>query len=517
MAAKTPTALYKEAQALEESGDIRGAIKLYKSFLSKFRTHPNALKMRIRTAQLCVMTAQHEEAVKLIENCGGLGERNLLMMYTLAQANAYLGKLEEAQSALEKVLDVDPDYPPGIARLSTILQYEGRSDEALEVLNKAMDRGVDAWDLDHTLGELAKKAGRVDEAVDRIERRLATDTTLKNTPRIELEFMLASLKESQKDYRGAWEAATRGNSLKTTSGLGGYTLEKGKKLVINMDKHRQRLETVKSIYNPEFLRSLEPTEAGPESRHQSLMISGMPRSGTTLLEQILSAHPDAESAAEATCLYRIAVELKLFPDPVDRMITRSSINKRSKFGQRLLDELRVITKGSEYTVDKNPGNDEMIGLLAAIAPGSKMILTRRDPRDVALSCYFRNFASGHEWTTTFGTIAEMCEMRQELHEYWLDVIPQHAPWIGLTVGDYQKIVENPESETRRIVEFAGLSWDDACLNFSKRKRIIPTLQPHQAAQGVYKGSLAKWAPYAEFMGDALDHLNRICERFDYQV
>ncbi len=518
MAPKKPQSYLAEAQALEQSGDVAGAVKLYKSFISKHRTHPNALKVRIRTAQLCVMQGAHDEAIKLIEHSGGAGQNNLIMMYTLAQACAYAGRLKDAHAALELTLKIDPDYPPAIARLATIMQYEGLKDESLAVIDDAYARGIDAWDIDHTLGELAPRAGRVDEAADRIQRRL-TDSKIKGAARIELEYMFSSLLERQKKHTEAWESAARANALKTEGGMGGYAIKGAKQLKTNtnINKYKERVLNTMEIFDVETLKSLEPTDSGPDSRPQILMISGMPRSGTTLLEQILSAHPQSESAGEAPSLMKAAADLKMRPNPSLQSLKKLSIMKRSKAGKQILDELQDLSKSTDYVVDKHPSNDEHIGLLAAIAPDARMIITRRDPRDIALSCFFRNFALGHGWTNSFESIVDMLEIRLQMHDHWLKVIPEGAPWLKICVGDYEEIVKDSENQSRKLVEFAGLPWDDACLNFSDRKRIVPTLQPHQASQGVYSGSLAKWVPYAECMGKSLDRLNAICERHGYPV
>ncbi|MGJ8637523.1 MAG: tetratricopeptide repeat-containing sulfotransferase family protein [Phycisphaerales bacterium] len=510
--------LLEQAKQLETKDDIPGAIKLYRSYLSKNRSHPNAMSVRVRAAQLCVMRGKHDEAIKLIENAGLAGRESLILMYTLAQASAYSGRLDEAHKALERTLEIDPDYPSAIARLATIMQYEGLADDAVKVLDDANKRGIDTWDIDQTFGELAPKSGRIDEAVDRLQKRLA-DSTLKLTPRITMLNTLASLLEKQEDYKGAWEAADQSNRLNTGEGYGGYALKgiKNNKNSTDLTRFKARIRKVMEIFTVDFLRTFEPTDKGPELRPEILMISGMPRSGTTLLEQILSSHPESESAGEASFLVNAAAELKMYPNPSAQIMERLSINKRNKIGETILQGLQEISGSSRYVVDKHPSNDEHIGLLSAVAPGSKMILTRRDPRDIAMSCFFRNFALGHGWTNKFDAIVDMLEIRLEMHDYWLEVIPEGAPWIDLMVGDYQAIVENPEVESRKLVEFSGMSWDDACLNFSKRKRIVPTLQPHQAAQGVYKGSLAKWVPYSEFMGPSLDRLNAICEKHGYAV
>lgn len=518
MPPKKKTNPLEEAKQLEQKDDILGAIKVYRSYLSKNRTHPNAMKVRIRAAQLCVMRGMHDDAIKLVENAGLAGRDNRLLMYTLAQASAYAGRLEEAHEALERTLEIDPDFPSAIARLATIMQYEGLSEDAVKVLDDAQKRGIESWDIDHTFGDLAPKTGRVDEAIDRLKKRLE-DSSIKGTPRIVMLNTLASLLEKQKDYQGAWDAADMSNKLNTGEGYGGYSLKgaQNNKNSTDLTRFTNRLRKIMEIFTVDFLKTFEPTDNGPEPRPEILMISGMPRSGTTLLEQILSSHPESESAGEASFLIKAAADLKMYPNPSKQVMERISEKMRNKIGLKVLEELQESSGSDRYVVDKHPSNDEHIGLLCAVAPGAKMIITRRDPRDIAMSCFFRNFALGHGWTNKFDSIVDMIEIRLQMHDHWLEVIPQGAPWLDLMVGDYQRIVENPEVETRKIVEFSGMTWDDACLNFSKRKRIVPTLQPHQAAQGIYKGSVAKWMPYSEFMGPSLDRLNAICEKHGYPV
>ncbi len=510
--------LLRQAKAYEASGDLENEIKAYKSFLSRHRSHPKADEIRTRAAQLLVMLGRHDQAIELIES-GGIGAReNLRLMYTLAQASAFNGDLDRSLEALGRALEIDPDYAPAIARCATIYLYTGRRDEARAIIDDAIGRGVDAWDIDHALGELAPKSGRVDQAIERISARLETQT-IKNVARVELEMKLAEMLEIRGDYKGALEAAGRANKLKGASGLGGYTLKgaQAHNPKVMVDRYKERIGELLAMFNPETLASLAPGEKGPERREEMIFITGMPRSGTTLLEQILSSHPSAETAGEAQTLILKATELGFYPDPAASGIGRLSVSKRTRAGLGVLEGLREIAgRETAYVVDKHPGNDEHVGLLCAIAPGSKVIITRRDPRDIALSCFFRNFAVGHEWTTRMDTIVDMLETRLMMHDYWMGVIPEHAPWVPITVGEYETIVANPESEARRLVAHAGLEWDDRCLEFSKRRRIVPTLNPHQAAQGVYTGSVKKWHKYAEVMDPKqLDRLHEIAERHGF--
>ncbi len=200
-------------------------------------------------------------------------------------------------------------------------------------------------------------------------------------------------------------------------------------------------------------------------------------------------------------------------------MARLTAQKRSREGRALRETMRTLARvgdGREAViVDKTPFNDRRIGVLAAIGPGAKVVLTRRDPRDIALSCFFRNFAGGMEWSADMGWITEMISQRMELHEHLLEVIPQHAPWLSITEARYEDLVCNPEDEARRLVDFMGLEWDPACLRFSDRKRMLPTLDPMQTGQGVYTGSLARWKRFEPVVGGALDGLHELAERLGY--
>lgn len=510
--------LLRKAKELEAKGDVDGEIKAYKSFLSRNRSHPKADQIRTRAAQLMVMLGRHDQAIDLI-SMGGIGaQKDLQLMFTLAQAHAYSGNMEGSLEALGRALEINPDFAPAIARCATVYMYTGKRDEAQAIIEAAIDRGVDGWDIDHALGEIAPRSGRIDEAIERITKRLG-DQTLKTTARVELEIKLAEMLEIRGDYKGAYEAAERANKQKGVSGLGGYVLKgaKAHNPKVMVDRYKERIGQLMALFSPETLRSLEPDDKGPERREEMIFISGMPRSGTTLLEQILSSHSEAETAGEAQALIWEATRLKFYPSPDESRIGQLSANKRTKSGLKVLEDLRHIAGADvPYVVDKHPGNDEHVGLLSAIAPGCKIIITRRDPRDIALSCFFRNFAVGHEWTTRFDTIVDMLETRLRMHDYWMSVIPEHAPWVPITIGEYETIVANPESEAKRLVAHAGLGWEDSCLEFSKRKRIVPTLNPHQAAQGVYTGSVKKWHKYAEVMDPKqLDRLHEIAERHGF--
>lgn len=500
MGARTATQILRDAEARLSSGDAAGALGLYKRFLSLHRSHPKALNVRIRAAKLCVLSGDFDGAEELIVRAGDRARSDLGSVYTLAQARIYAGRLGPAREALERCLELDPDHGPSLARMSVVLQSEGRADEAMGLIGSAIARGVDAWDLDQAFAELAQRCGREGEAIDRIRSRLDGGGLPDGAAR-ELLFTLARLLEKTGDFASAWDAVTSAN--------------RGPGPAFDASAYESGIRRVVSVWTPELLASLEPGDAGPEAREGLVFVVGLPRSGTTLVEQILAAHPDAAGSGEPDLVRAVGEKIGLTPDADAAAVGRVSASRRSRAGRDLLAGERRLVGGDGVVVDKQPENDRWLGVLAAIAPGAKAVLMRRDPRDTAVSCLFRNFVGAHAWAGDPGATARVIAARLDLHAHWARTLPEHAPWLGLCVAEYERVVSDPETESRRLVASAGLGWDDACLRFGENRRVMPTLEPAQTGRGVYTGSVARWERYAPFMGDAMDVLNEAAECHGY--
>tara|TARA_R110000782_G_scaffold13976_24_gene41099 strand:- start:23424 stop:24932 length:1509 start_codon:yes stop_codon:yes gene_type:complete len=500
MAASNPAALLKDADEAIARNDPREAIRIYKTFLSQHRSHPRVLRVRSRVVTLYTRLGEYDEAVAVGERAGAGVEKDIDLLYAIAQANMYGGRLRQATETLERCLAVDPDHAASIARMAVVLMSQKRADEALKTVEAAWARGIETWDLDHVFAQLAPGAARVGEAIDRLRVRV-DEPGLTPAARSGVSMALATLLEKEGDYAGSWAAAVRANRIVRT----GW----------NADLHRQGLDETIAAYSADAFDAMAPIMESVEPRDRLVFVVGMPRSGTTLIDQVLSAHPGAESVGESRCLELAAASVRLeTPDP--RVLARLTGAKRSAAGAALRASMGAITGTDGVLIDKTPFNDRRVGALASFAPGARIIITRRDPRDTALSCFFRNFASGMEWSADMGWITEIIRERMRLHAHWLGVLPAHAPWVSVTQARYESLVSEAEPQARRLVEFAGLPWDDACLRFSERKRMLPTLEPGQAGQGVYTGSVARWRRFEPHAEGAFDALHAIAEELGYE-
>jgi hypothetical protein len=501
MAPSNPSVLLKQADEAIAQNNPREAIKIYKSFLSKHRAHPRALKVRSRIVTLYTRLGEYEDAIEVGERAGASADNDIDLLYSIAQAQMYAGRIDDASAALDRCLALDPDHGASIARCAVVLMSRKEHGEALSLIEGAWARGVDSWDLDHVFAQMAPKVNRNGEAIDRLKDRIDAPG-LTDLARSGIAMALATLLEKEDDIAGSWSFAVKANRLAKA----GWSAE----------NHRYVVETTMSVYSAAAFDAMASVMDSVERRDDLVFVVGMPRSGTTLIDQLLAAHPSAESVGESRCLELASAGLKL-EEPTARVLERLLPKKRSDAGAALRRSMEELSSSSGTVVDKMPFNDRRVGALAAFAPGAKVILTRRDPRDIALSCFYRNFAGGMEWSADMGWITELMRERMRLHAHLLGVIAEHAPWISITEGRYESIVSDPESEAKRLVAHAGLEWDDACLRFSERKRMLPTLDPSQAGRGVYTGSLARWKKFEPHVGGALDGLHAIAEELGYAV
>jgi hypothetical protein len=242
-----------------------------------------------------------------------------------------------------------------------------------------------------------------------------------------------------------------------------------------------------------------------------IFVVGMPRSGSTLIEQILAGHSQIHGAGELMDLEKaISTVLKARNPPVQYPECVPGLDGAAlrRIGQAYLARLPVPAPGKVRIVDKLPGNFLNIGLIRLILPNARIIHTTRNPVDTCMSCYSKLFASGQTFSYDLGELGRYYRSYRELMTHWRSVLP---PGSILDVA-YEDVVDNLEGEARRLIDYCGLPWDDRCLSFHRTSRVVKTASAVQVRKPLFRSSLQRWRRHEAGLAPLLHELRDFMPR-----
>ncbi|MEZ6242185.1 MAG: sulfotransferase [Phycisphaerales bacterium] len=487
MASQPPSTFLREADRLVAAGDLAGAADTYATLLKSNPRYEHRARVRYRLGTIYSKLGRWQRAIDTLKRAAREWPDNADLLYNLAQAQIYAQRQSDAAETLARALEADPDHADSLARLATMAQYAGRPEDAAAQLEAIDRRGIRNWSVELAFATLAPKTGRNPEAIRRL-RSMVDEGGLEPEERAALLLNLAYLLDLEGRYDDAWGAAEEGNAA----------------LPVHYDPARFVRDVEHSIrtVTPEVILSLpEPTDRASDV----VLILGSPRSGTTLMEQIIAAHPEADSAGELEVL---GESVKIVARAAGATGDASRIRRADmiKASGHYLSALRACSGQARKRIDKQPHNWHSLGLASRLLPEARVIYCDRDLRDVAISTFFRNFAIGHEYSTRLDWIGQYLRESRRLMRHWIEVIPRTTDSFKITTARYEEVVANAETESRRLVEFVGLPWDDACLRFQEHKRGVRTLYADQVGRGVYKDSLERWRRYEKHLGPLMEAL-----------
>lgn len=289
-----------------------------------------------------------------------------------------------------------------------------------------------------------------------------------------LHFALGKAFLDIEDAKQAFEHLNRGNRLKRA------TIE------YDAIAASEKIQAIKTVFSGELVQRL--SSQGVAST-LPIFVLGMPRSGTTLVEQVLASHPAIHGAGE---LKHIQDLVKSFPDfqAMARGMTAASLEQ---LGKAYLAKVTPIAQGRQHVVDKMPGNFMYAGLIHLMLPQARIIHCRRDPVDTCLSCYSKLFAMGQSFSYDQTELGQAYRDYQMITAHWQKILPA-THFIEV---DYEAVVEDLETQARRLLTFLGLEWDPACLDFYQNKRAVRTASVNQVRQPIYRSSRGRWHQYAD--------------------
>lgn len=394
-------------------------------------------------------------------------------------------RLEEAVTLYHRALELDPDNAPAIASLVRYYRTNNRYDEALALITAALDRLGPHPALAAVYARVCDRAGKVDHGISVIREILKDREQHSPQRRIGLHFGLGQLEEKAGNYDAAWEAFEDGNSLFPST----YSAQ----------LQELAYEQLRNTFNTWTLTSM-PKATIPTDK--PVFVVGMPRSGTTLVEQILSSHPECFGAGELLTLSQLAVELGRrlggqWPEAVSAIVPEVA----NEYAGRYLDHINSLAPDAKRVVDKLPHNFKYIGLMSVLFPGARVIHCIRNPLDVCVSNYGTPLSPKHTWRPRLDTLAHAYNQYRGIMEHW------HAnATIPILDVVYEDTVADVERQARRIVEFVGLPWDEKCLKFYEHSRAVATASTDQVRQPIYQSSKERWRRYESHLGPLIEAL-----------
>jgi tetratricopeptide (TPR) repeat protein len=502
------------------NGRFRAAETIYRRILDQV---PNHTQTQLFLGTLYVQTGQYEQAINLINKAMAvLGER-ADMLLNIGESHRRLDQLPQAIDCFKKAIALNPDM--GEAHTNLSLAYIQQEDfkNAIVAATRATELRPDNATAFSALGYAQRSAGLLDESLVTFNRALELDPAspdaayhltaakkfksddpllvkfetalerpgLSQPQLVSLHFALAKAYDDAKEYDHAFEHYRQGNRARRSS-------------VPYERKYQQHLtDSFINFFTPQYMT--DHKHWGHDSE-KPIFIIGLPRSGTSLVEQILSSHPKVEGAGELKAMGDLVNEVPgQFNPPVGipQCLGRMSDAQAKSMAERYLKALTAHGPDAERITDKHTINYQLVPLIRVLFPKAKFIHIRRDAKDTCLSCYFQMFREGQPFSYDLADAAHYYALYVRMMKQWIGEL-------GIEMLDvqYDKLVGDVEGVSRDMVKWCGLKWDKQCLKFYESKRPVQTASVWQVREPIYTRSLGRAQRYKRHIQVLEDALER---------
>jgi len=436
-------------------------------------------------------------------------------------------KVDEAAAATERALALNPNSHDAVNLMGRVAFERGELEAALEHYRRALSLKPDLADACNNMGNVLKELGRLGEAqkaylkaleldprVRGVYVNLADSKTFKpgdrhlaamealaaqpdglsKTDRMQLDFALSKAFADLKEHRRSFEHLLKGTAAKRAA------------IVYDEAAALSLFDRLERTFTHELMRA---KNGGGDPSPVPIFVLGMPRSGTTLVEQILASHPKVYGAGELKTLNDVVLTVR-GPDgatlPYPEFVPSLDPAALKQIGARYVELLRELASrgghAGERVTDKMPSNYYFVGLIHLALPNARIIHTMRDPVDTCISCFSKLFSAEQNHTYDLGELGRYYRRYERLMAHWRRVLPEGR----MLDVRYEDVVADLEGAARRIIDYCGLPWDDRCLSFHATARPVRTASATQVRQPIYTSAVGRWKVYEEFLGPLLKEL-----------
>ena len=505
----------KSVSSFIYEGKFKKADHLCRDFL---KNHPHHIEAMRLLAKIGKELHVYDDSEFLLESCLMFDKDNfdvaLDYIDVLIKRQKYAKALEEAKKLYTK----DKDNLRFMIAYAVTLQQTNKQEEALELYNKILNIDkknpeilVSKGHLQKTFGDLKgsidsyKKSYKIDqyygdaywslanlktykfndEEIMQLEK-MTQDEFINDNEKIYMSFALGKAFEDRGEYNKSFRNYQNGNSLKKE-------FTKFDLKLFDEECKNQKEVCTRDLFNSKADWGLETKEP--------IFVLGLPRVGSTLIEQILASHSMVEATHELPNILALSHKLNLrkvqektsrYPE----ILLSLSAPQLKMIGEQYIKDAEIFRTNKPFFIDKMPNNFRHIGLIKLILPNAKIIDIRRNSMSACFSCYKQLFAEGQEFTYDFGDLAGYYNNYVELMEHWNQVLPNQILSIK-----YEDLVNDFEYSVNKILNYCNLDFEDECLSFYKNKRSVRTPSSEQVRQPIYKKGLDYWKNYDAYLGD----------------
>lgn len=506
------------AETRANLGNARSQLRQFELAVADYRAaldlKPELPEAQRNLALTLLALGQSDEAMKSIIKARELNPNSLEIELSMGNILQELGRRQDAIECYKRVLRVQPDSPPVLCNLGNVLREQGHLDEAVSRYEQALIIDPDYAEAHYNRGMAYHDAGDLESAIKSFRQALSLeenygkahmlvanltkhthhdadivamenafhDSTVNNEQKMHLSFGLGKSFEDLGHHDVAFGYYQTANHLCRQS------------ISFDIEKDSEIFANIKSAFTAGFLSSRSSLMDGVTNKSETpIFIIGMPRSGTTLVEQILASHGHVYGAGELNLLPQcIADSIKTrFGFDYTAALPKTKSETLHSIAAEYLEQLQKLAPGFHRITDKLPMNFLNVGMIKLLLPGAHIIHCQRNPLDTCLSIY-KNFfpARGHHYAYDLKELGRYYNLYLDLMAHWREVLPGQFYDIS-----YEELIADQETESRHLVEACGLEWDPACINFHKTKRQVSTISAPQVRKPIYGDSVELWRKY----------------------